>query len=129
MAASGIDKLLQCLWKCVHCSVDDFLWDFFPSRYQTLLQRFNRLVGFRTGFGFQYAPNCVVQHVQIRGIWWPLAVVSLGADVDFDELGDVAIFLMEFFRLLLFSCILPLIFFLLAGVRAVLGLPLLFRSS
>ena len=89
MAASGIDTLLQFLRKCVHCSVDDFLWDFFPSRYQTLLQRFNRLVGFRTGFGFQYAPNCVVQHVQIRGIWWPLTVVSLGADVDFDELGDV----------------------------------------
>jgi hypothetical protein len=36
-----------------------------------------------------------------------------------------AIFLVEFFRLFGFRWILPLIFRLLAGVRAVLGLPLL----
>src|SRR3569623_817109 len=42
-----------------------------------------------SGFGLQDAPYAVVHDVQIGRIRWSLAVVSLWADVDFDELRHI----------------------------------------
>jgi hypothetical protein len=57
MAASGINTLLQTLREVIHSSINNFLWDCVPRLHQTLLQGFNRLVGFRARFGLQNAPQ------------------------------------------------------------------------
>uniref|UniRef100_A0A914EBY7 Uncharacterized protein n=1 Tax=Acrobeloides nanus TaxID=290746 RepID=A0A914EBY7_9BILA len=50
MATSGLDTLLQTLREVVHRSINDFLWNYIPCLHQTLLQRIDRLMGFRACF-------------------------------------------------------------------------------
>ena len=88
MAAFGIDTLLQSLWEIIHRPVNHVLWNFVPCRHQTPLQRVDRLVGLRARFVLQNAPDAVVHNVQIRRIRRPLSVVSLGADVDVNDLRE-----------------------------------------
>uniref|UniRef100_A0A914DAP9 Secreted protein n=1 Tax=Acrobeloides nanus TaxID=290746 RepID=A0A914DAP9_9BILA len=120
MAALSINTLLQALGKVIHRAVNHILGYFVPCRHQTLFQGLDRLVGFCARLGLQDAPDAVVHHVRIR---WPLAVVSLGVNVDVDDLRE------DVLDQVRFRWILPLIFRLLAGVRAVLGRPLLGLSS
>ena len=89
MAAIGLDTLLQTLGEVIHRTVDNILRYVVPGLRQTLFQCVDWLVGLWACLGLQDAPYAVVHDVQIGRIRWPLAVVSLWADVDFDELRHV----------------------------------------
>ena len=89
MAAIGLDTLLQTLGEVIHRTVDNILRYVVPGLRQTLFQCVDWLVGLWACLGLQDAPYAVVHDVQIGRIRWPLAVVSLWGDVDFDELRHV----------------------------------------
>ena len=88
MATPSINALFQALREVIHRPVNHVLENFFSTPPPNFSSSLDRLVGFCACFVLQDAPDAVVHHVQIGRIRRPFAIVSLGTDVDVDDLWE-----------------------------------------